>query len=77
MRALLVAALLLFAPAAMAENWGRETSGAIQGGWDQGFHASQQSNPRQGLGNVNKEAEAACGPTQGLGNLLEFLLGQC
>ena len=33
-------------------NWGEITSEAISEGFDQGAHASQQSNPRDGLANV-------------------------
>lgn len=75
--AALAATTLLVAPAALADNWGSETSGAIQNGWDQGGHASQQQNPRSGLGNVNKLAEESCGNGPGLFYLLEFLSGQC
>jgi len=61
-----------------ADNWGKLTSGAIANGFNQGEHASSfAGEPRQGLGNLNKDlADAGFGKKQGLDALTNFISSQ-
>jgi hypothetical protein len=60
-----------------ADNWGQLTSGAIANGFNQGEHASSFPEPRQGLGNLNKDlASAGYGQKQGLDALTNYISSQ-
>jgi hypothetical protein len=61
-----------------ADNWGQTTSGAIANGFNQGEHVSSfAGEPRQGLGNLNKDlAAAGFGDKKGLDALNNFISGQ-